>query len=559
MTADVVAYHQEIAARDKAISELTNQVLQLAEAVGRIENEAFYFGTVIKTQDIPDPLRFTTGDKITVVDEESKFFGFGGEIIQSPNDEGFVKVALSNGIERNFQIGTHDVAQVRLVAKADGTTAIVNVDGKPWEVIGAPSLKLKPGDCVKIYAATKQIFSHGDQDLLVGPVVDVEAVQNEYIEVSDKGEKRVVLNINNLSIEEGDRVVVDQGFFNVLKKLPQDPRNRYKLLSDPKISWDQIGGLSSAKQQCQEAIVLPYTKPEIFKYYGVKPVRGILLHGPQGCGKTLLARAIASAFMQSHNDESDLGSGYIFVKSPEILSKWVGNTELEIRTLFERGREHYRKNGYKAVLVFDEFDAIGAQRGVRRTSDITDTIVPMFLGEMDGVDEQQTLENPLVIVMTNRASQLDPAIIRKGRIDKHIKVTRPDRDATLKILQIHTNGVPFDPSFNKDVMFHVVCQDIFSKSRLLYRINNEHSFTFGDCVNGALLEGICETAKMNAVNRDLMSSKQTGLTLDDFQEAINSTFKEQFGLNHTFDLEDFADQVGIQIHDAKIDRCFANQ
>ena len=268
---------------------------------------------------------------------------------------------------------------------------------------------------------------------------------------------------------------------------------------------------------------------------------------------TLLARASAAAIAGIHGKEA-VESAYIYVKSPEILNKWVGNTEAEIRELFERGRRHYREHGYKGILAFDEADAIMPQRGSRRSSDVADTIVPMFLGEMDGIDEQQTKENPIVILMTNRADILDPAVTRPGRISKHIKIDRPNEFTAIDILQIHTKSMPFAES-NKDMLLNVAVSDLFSKSRLLYRINNEHDFTLGDSVNGAMLAALAESTKMNALHRDLENGTQTGVVVEDFRQAVKKMYNDQRGLNHQFDITDFCERMGLQ-NNVQIERCF---
>jgi proteasome-associated ATPase len=258
---------------------------------------------------------------------------------------------------------------------------------------------------------------------------------------------------------------------------------------------------------------------------------------------------------QTHGKQAS-ETGYIYVKAPEILDKWVGNTEKEIRELFERGRRHFREHGYKAILAFDEADAIMPQRGTRRSSDVSDTIVPMFLGEMDGIDSRQTEENPIVILMTNRADVLDPAVTRPGRISRHIKVERPDQISSIDVLKIHAQGVPFSNDDERAAILVVAASDLFSKTRLLYRVNNQHDFTLGDCVNGAMLSNIVEIAKMIALHRDLENNTKSGVSLEDFRSAVQKVFRQQRGINHSFDLQDFAERLGIQPSNMQIERCF---
>jgi len=364
-----------------------------------------------------------------------------------------------------------------------------------------------------------------------------------------------VYNPKAFELEEGDRVVCDKDLFCITKKLERDARDRYKVSSELDITWDDVGGLESAKQELQDAIELPFQQPDLFEFYGINPLRGVLLYGPPGCGKTLLARVSVWSMAQIHGRDV-VESAYIFVKGPEILDKWVGNSEAEIRELFERGRRHYREHGYKAILAIDEADAILPQRGSRRSSDVADTIVPMFLGEMDGIDDKQTKENPLVYLMSNRPDILDPAVTRPGRIDKHIKICRPTELNGIDILEIHSKGLPFQDEENRTASLAVATADIFSKSRLLYRVNGEHDFTLGDAVNGAMLANLAQTAAMNALHRDLASGTQTGITTDDFREGVQKIFRQQRGLNHNYDLQDFAEGLGIQPQNLQADRCF---
>lgn len=549
-------HNDEVVAYRQALKDLQNDNMKLVELLSKIQAQPVQFGNVIKLLKTPDAGNFARGDSILVVDQADGNCGSGGKII-SDVTEGEVDVELTDGTYRRYSIGSDGKpVQVRLVEKADGTAVVVCIDGKPWEVRNTPELELQPGDHVKVHCETRQIIAKGYDDLGSGIVCSVEAVLPEGVEVADKGDKRFVQNPQSHPLEEGDRVVVDPGYFMVVRKLPKDARQRYKL-KETLVSWDDIGGLEEEKKQCRDAIELPFLHRDIFDYYHMKKVRGILLHGPQGCGKTLFARAMATAVARMHGDDC-LGTGFIYVKSPEVLDKWVGNSEAEIRNLFNRGRRHFYEKGYPAILVFDEFDAIAPQRGMRRSSDISDTIVPMFLGEMDGVDAEQTRTNPIVIVMSNRPDILDGAVIRPGRIDRHIRINRPDLDAAKQILQIHTRDVPFAPNVNMDILFAVTCQDIFSKSRLLYRINNEHDFTFADVISGAMLEEVCQTARMQAINRDITEKARTGINIEDFRFAVQKLYNAQSGLNHTYELRDFAEKKGIQPDSIKVERCFTN-
>lgn len=550
----VQQHNDYVAELQNVISEQKDKLIQQHNALTDLESEPLVFGELIKVHKWVDPSNFSSKDEITVIDPQSEHYQKSGYILKTTNDRCLVH--LNDGSELQFAIGVEggDPAQIRLIDKNDGTFAIVNVDGNRWQVKNIPQLDLQAGESVKIRSNSKAIVGRGCS-FNFGPICRVNYCTEHGAEITHKGESHLVHNPNKFELETGDRVVCDSGMFCITDKLPPDNSERYNVNNDLNVRWSDVGGLDEAKQELKNAVELPFQKPELYKYYNINPLRGILLHGPPGCGKTLLARVCVGAIADIHGKEA-ADSGYLYVKSPELLDKWVGNTEAEIRSLFERSRRHYYKHGYKAVLVFDEADAIMPQRGSRRSSDIADTIVPMFLGEMDGIDKNETEANPIVFLLTNRSDIIDPAITRPGRIDQHIKINRPDEITAVDVLKIHTQNVPFEENSDPSTILTITSADIFSKSRILYRINNELDFTLGDAINSATLASVAEIAKMQALHRDLAGNTQTGVCLKDFQESVEKIFKQQQGVNHSFDLQDFGDRHGLQSQNMQVDRCF---
>jgi proteasome-associated ATPase len=327
----------------------------------------------------------------------------------------------------------------------------------------------------------------------------------------------VVLNGRSI-VEKGDRVVLDTSGSVILQNLGKDDE-RFRFTAETNVSWDDIGGLVEAKQQMIEVIELPHRNPELYEFYGKKPVKGVLLYGSPGCGKTMLGKATA--------------------------------TEATIRQLFERARKHKAEFGYPAVIFIDEADAILGKRGTGISSDIERTIVPMFLTEMDGLEDS----GAVVILATNRPDVLDPAVVRDGRIDRKIKITRPDRSGAVDIFELNLNGMPLNNGYSVKELAETGADQLFSKERVLYHVrlkgDNRMDLTLGQICNGGMIAGIVDQATSTAMHRDIETGEPQGLRKEDIIGAVDAVFCQNLGLNHTDELTDFThdfreDVVGIR-------------
>jgi transitional endoplasmic reticulum ATPase len=267
-----------------------------------------------------------------------------------------------------------------------------------------------------------------------------------------------------------------EDFLNAYREItPTAMREVY--IEVPVVHWDQIGGLEEVKQDLMEAVEWPLKTPEVFKRMGIRPPKGILLYGPPGCGKTLLARAVAT--------ESE--ANFITIKGPEVFSKWVGESEKAIREVFRKGRM-----AAPSVIFFDEFDSLVPRRGMGfADSGVTERVISQLLTEMDGI---LTLEDILVIAATNRPDIVDPAILRPGRFDRLIYVPEPDEKARLEILKLYTKDMP-------------LAKDVDLKN--LAGTTKSYS--------GADLDGLCREAALLALRKDIKSKE---VTLADFQKAM---------------------------------------
>lgn len=451
-------------------------------------------------------------------------------------------------IKRLEQLASQPLGHATVIAlKSDEKkSAIIIYEGRTLEVLLPEQKKIQPGDTVKILPQNFQIIDVTELPPIGSVAIVRRLVDSETSEVEHQGSIKVVLNgkCAGQQIEIGDRVRLDQSSAIILERLNKE-EERYRFSEETNVSFDDIGGLDEAKELLIETIELPHKHPDLFSFYDKKPPKGILLYGPPGCGKTMLAKASAASLAKIYQKNGEQPSGFFYIRGPEILDRYVGASETTIRQIFGMARDHQKKSGYPAIIFIDEADAILNKRGSGISSDVERTIVPMFLAEMDGIQKS----GAIVLLATNRQDTLDPAIIRDGRIDRKVKVTRPTRKVSAEIFKLYLKNIPFaDKTISLKEIAEFATEELFSEKRVLYDVmlgeNRKTEFTLANLVSGAMIKGIVDRTTSIALHRDLEIDAKSGIARDDIVEAIECSFRENFDMNHEDELEEFIREHG---------------
>jgi proteasome-associated ATPase len=425
-----------------------------------------------------------------------------------------------------------------------GTVLSVEPDGKRGIVSAGPQKVAcnlpkgaKAGDTVRVVPKTSQPLDVVAAPVDAGEVCTVAKVHGDLIEISSGMGTRTVAR-GSVECEPGTRIVVDSSFSIALRSLGSSEDN-YLFAQETSVSWEDIGGLEAAKEAIREAIEFPITHADLYRHYGKQPSRGVLLYGPPGCGKTMLGKAAATALQKAHGGAGN--GGFIYVKGPEVLSKWVGEAEATVRGLFAQARAYKAKTGHSAVLFIDEAEALLASRnqdGYR--GGIQATLVPAFLAEMDGLEDS----GAFVILSTNRPDSLDSAITRDGRIDRKVQVTRPDKAQALRIFELAVRGRPSAA----DDLAKRLCDAVFTSTEPVVSasaVGITVSLNLADCMSGALVAGIVNRATEEAMRRDRESgvAVPSGINDSDVRKAVSSAALEMRHLDWRDELVMKAQQV----------------
>ena len=438
-----------------------------------------------------------------------------------------------------YHVGTvADITAKTVVVETNGQLMELDrVEGEANAIGRAP----QPGDVVNLHPQTGGIVRFSEHAEYGGTGIVTHAECGLFQVGLASG--TVTTKISRVPVAVGDHVVLGAGNHVILAKVEQT--SKYAFRTQSVLEWADIAGCEDAKRELQAALEAPFSKPGVYAAFKKKPVKGGLLWGRPGNGKTLLGRACAGSLARVHGKES-AASGFIYIKGPEILDKYVGETEEQIRVAFEHGKAHFRKHGYPAVLFVDEADAVLMRRGSHTSAGMEQTIVPQFLSEMDGIEDSGVF----VLLATNRADTLDPAVIRPGRCDRKFFVGPPTRENAPQYFDIHMRDLPLSEGATKDALVDATVAALFGDKYPLYRVETQSGsrvFGFGDLVSGAYIAGIVERATAVAIERNDNPKKVDGLRQDDFDRALCLMHREEFGLSHVDALKEWVEANKLRV------------
>jgi proteasome-associated ATPase len=444
------------------------------------------------------------------------------------NDDGTVDVFTAG---RKMRVSAHP--EVDLESLTRGQEVALN---ESLNVVLA-----RAADVAGEVVVLKELLADGQRALIVG-----RADEERVCEIADTllGEK----------LRAGDHILMDSRSGMLVERLPRPEVEELVLEEVPDVTYQDVGGLDEQIESIKDAVELPYLYAEMFHEHELQPPKGILLYGPPGCGKTLIAKAVANSLANRVAEKTGNASArsyFLNIKGPELLNKYVGETERQIRLIFQRAREK-SEEGYPVIVFFDEMDSLFRTRGTGISSDIESTIVPQLLAEIDGVE---SLKNVIVIGASNREDLIDPAILRPGRLDVKIKIERPDEASARQIFARYlTANLPLadDETSQHGGPEKAVEAMITSAVDRMYEIDDANRFLevtyqngdkevlyFKDFSSGAMIENIVRRAKKLSIKRQIEGGGK-GISTQDLHDSIRQEFREHEDLPNTTNPDDWA-------------------
>ncbi|SDH04610.1 proteasome-associated ATPase [Klenkia brasiliensis] len=545
------------ARRDRDVASLVSQISYLEEEIGLLRR---------KVSDSPRQVR-ALEERVAEAEGRAAFLAERNdklsETLRGARDQ---LVQLKEEIER---LGQPPSGYGVFLGRFDDGTVDVFTGGRKLRVSVSPAVDvegLQYGQELMLNEAMNVVEARGfersgDVVMLKELLEPVEGQSRRALVVGHTDEERVVQLADSLTgqkLRAGDSLLLESRSGFVYERIPKSEVEELILEEVPDIDYGDIGGLSRQIEQIRDAVEMPFLHKDLFKTYELRPPKGILLYGPPGCGKTLIAKAVANSLAKqiavAHGAEeaTRARSYFLNIKGPELLNKYVGETERHIRLVFQRAREK-ASEGAPVIVFFDEMDSIFRTRGTGVSSDVESTIVPQLLSEIDGVEG---LENVIVIGASNREDMIDPAILRPGRLDVKIKIERPDAEAARDIftkyltttLPIHSDDLAEHGGSREATiagMIQSTVERMYTESEenrfleVTYANGDKEVLYFKDFNSGAMLQNIVDRAKKMAI-KDRLETGVDGLRVGHLMAACVDEFKENEDLPNTTNPDDWA-------------------